>query len=181
MAYSSIVNKMLAGVESANRANELRYQQAMSIYDDIISRSSKGGAFEKASLAGIEKQKTKGVGAATQHMIGSGLYGTTTAANLGKMWESDVSGPARLKLEDVMEQRRSSALRDQAGLIERKEDVGPSYSDIASLSGSMGSASYAPQQTTPEHGTAASPYDVFGRPKGSFMKGSNLLYPTGRI
>ena len=118
---------------SAKRANLQRYAQIMAIYDMIITRSQPGGAFEKAGLGEIEKAKTKGVGQETQQMISSGMYGTTTAAGIGRGWEADVGAPARLRLEDIMEQRLSTAQLGKAGAIERREDVYPDYNALLQM------------------------------------------------
>lgn len=118
---------------SAKRANLQRYAQIMAIYDKIIARAGPGGAFEKAGLGEIEKAKTKGVGQETQQMISSGMYGTTTAAGIGRGWEADVGAPARLRLEDIMEQRLSTAQLGKAGAIERREDVYPDYNALLQM------------------------------------------------
>ncbi len=111
--------------ESARQSNLSRYSEILGIYDKIIARSAPGGAFEQAGLSDIETARRKSVGQGTQSLISSGLSGTTTAAQLGTTFEKEVGTPARLKLEDIMEQRRSQAQIGKAGAIERREDVGP--------------------------------------------------------
>ena len=118
---------------SANRANEQRYAQMMDIYNQVIARNQPGGAFEKAGLQQIEAAKTKGVGQETQSLISGGMFGTTTAAGVGRKWEADVGAPARLRLEDIMEQRRTTAQFAKAGAIERREDVGPNYASLLQM------------------------------------------------
>jgi len=110
---------------SAKRANELRYAQAMQIYDEIIRRYQPGGTFGQAALGQLEKQKVRDVGRETQQMISSGLYGTTTTAGLPGKWEAEVGAPTRLRLEDIMMERLSQAQIGKAGFIERREDVYP--------------------------------------------------------
>ncbi len=118
---------------SATRANLQRYSQIMDIYNKVISRAGPGGAFQKAGLAQIESAKTKGVGKETQSLISGGMFGTTTAAGVGRKWEADVGAPARLRLEDIMEQRLTTAQLGKAGAIERREDVYPDYSSLLQM------------------------------------------------
>lgn len=132
-SFQSIIDELSAQQEKANLANEARYGQMMSIFDEIINRYKPGGGFEKAGLAEIEKGMKKGVGKESQQLISSGLYGTTTGAQVGQRWESEYAQPSKMKLEDVMMQRLSAAQLDKAGAIERREDIGPGYGTIASL------------------------------------------------
>jgi len=133
-----------AEYESARRANEMRYAQAMQIYNEIIARSQPGGAMEKAGLAQIEAAKTKGVGQEMQQMVSSGMYGTTTAAGVPARWEAEVGAPARLRLEDVMEHRLTQAQLAKVGGIERREDV---YPDVGAAAEYERMAAQAPQQS----------------------------------
>lgn len=141
---------------SARRANEMRYAQAMSIYDEIIKRYQPGGTFGQAALGQLEKQKVRDVGAETQQMISSGLYGTTTTAGLPGKWEAEVGAPARLRLEDIMMERLSQAQIGKAGFIERREDVYPAVG---------AAAGYAQQEA------AARPTSTWGqyKPLSQFM------------
>lgn len=132
------LNELMAAQAEANKANELRYQQGMAIYDEIINRYQPGGTFGKAALGQLEKQKVRDVGAETQQLISSGLYGTTTAGGTGRRWEESVGAPARLRLEDIMMERLSQAQVGKAGFIERREDVGPGLGTIADLAAGIG-------------------------------------------
>lgn len=132
-AFNKLLSQFGAKEKEARASNLKRYEQAMSIYDQIIARSQPGGAFEKRALGEIERQKTKGVGQEMQQLISSGLFGTTTASGAGKRWEAEVGAPARLTLEDMMQQRVSGAQRDKAGFIERRSDPYPDYSMLANL------------------------------------------------
>ena len=127
----------------ANEANEARYQEGLGLYDTLIEDTAAGGTFEKATEAGIERGRVKSVAQGTQSLVSSGLASTTTAAGLGKKFEEEVGQPARLRAQDVQAQRRAEAIRGKAGFIERREDVGPSFSDIASLAKSIGAGSVA--------------------------------------
>lgn len=152
---------------AARRANEMRYAQAMGIYNQIITRSQPGGAVEKAGLAQIETAKTKGVGQEMQQMISSGMYGTTTAAGVPARWESEFGAPARLKLEDIMEQRLTQAQLGKAGFIERREDV---YPDVGAVAGYEAKAASAPQ---------GSLQDWMGMNYGGGMSAAKPVAPAG--
>ena len=138
---------------SARQANEQRYAQAMSIYDEIIKRYQPGGTFGKAALGQLEKEKTRAVGRETQQMISSGLYGTTTTAGLPTKWEAEVGAPSRLRLEDIMMERLSQAQVGKAGFIERREDV---YPDVGRYAGYTAQAAQAPTRT---YDKGPSPWD----------------------
>lgn len=128
------MDAMIQAQEDANAANERRYQQGMAIYDEIINRYSPGGSFGEASLSQLMGQKKRDIGKETQSLISSGLYGTTTTTGLPTKWEAEVGAPSRLRLEDIQMERLSQAQLGKAGFIERREDVGPSYSDLINWS-----------------------------------------------
>jgi hypothetical protein len=92
-----------------------------------------GGEFGKGYEAQLERTKTRDVAGAAQQLISSGLYGSTTAASLGKKWEEDVGAPARLKLEDLRMDRYVQAWREKAAFQERIVDEYPDYGLIAGL------------------------------------------------
>jgi hypothetical protein len=126
--------------EAAKKANELRYSQAMAIYDEIIKRYQPGGTFGKAALSQLETQKVRETGKGMQQLISSGLYGTTTAAGLGQKWEEEVGAPSRLRLEDIMMERLSQAQVGKAGFMERKQDVYPDVGMYAQYAGQAAAA-----------------------------------------
>lgn len=119
--------------ESARLSNIERRKQIEAIYSGIIGKYEAGGAFEKAGLQEIETARTRGVGQEMQQMISSGLYGTTTAAGVPRKWETEVGQPARLRLEDIMMQRLTSAQTEKAGFMERIEEPYPDYATMAGL------------------------------------------------
>lgn len=137
---ASLLDQFQAQEQAAKAANLKRYSEAMSIYDEIISRYRPGGEFGEAALGQLEKRKVRDVGKETQQLISSGLYGTTTMAGTGRRWEESVGGPERLKLEDIQMQRLSEAQIGKAGFIERREDIGPDYGQIAGLASQIGQA-----------------------------------------
>jgi len=116
--------------EKARQANLARKQQIESMYGEMMKRYQPGGAFERRGLGEIERQRTKGVGKEMQQMISSGLFGTTTAAGTGRRWEADVGAPARLRLEDIMQQRLTGIQQQKAGFLERIKEPYPDYSAL---------------------------------------------------
>ena len=134
MTYQDIIAQFQQQQEGARLANEQRYQEAMELYGQIIEQYEPGGAFGAGYEAQLERTKTRDVAASQQALISGGLFGTSVTAGLPKKWEEEVGQPARLKLEDVRMGRYTEAVGAKAGLIERREDVGPDYATIAQLS-----------------------------------------------
>jgi len=148
----NILAKWEAAQAEANRRNEERYRQALEEYDKIIQMYSPGGAFGKGFEAQLERGRIKSLAQGTQALVSSGLYGTTMQAGLGKKFEEEVATPARLQLEDLRMQRLAGARQARAGLIERREDVAPSYALMAQLAAQAAAAPvpssmYAPTST----------------------------------
>jgi len=110
----------------AREANIAREKEIRGIYGQEIAQYEEGGAFKAAGLADIERAKTRAIGAGTQQMISSGLYGTTTAASIPVQAEQ-TAGLQRLKLEDILQQRTTEAKRGLAGFVERVETPYPDY------------------------------------------------------
>jgi hypothetical protein len=124
--YQSLLADFEKREKAAREANIAREQEIRGTYGDIIGRLEEGGAFKEAGLADIERTKTRAIGAGTQQMISSGLYGTTTAASIPVRAEAE-AGVSRLKLEDILEQRVTEAKKARAGFVERIEDPYPDY------------------------------------------------------
>jgi len=124
--------------EGARAANIAREKEIRGIYGQEISQYEEGGAFKEAGLADIERTKTRAVGAGTQQMISSGLYGTTTAASIPVQAEAQ-AGQARLKLEDILQQRVTQAKGKLAGFVERIETPYPDYSMLMNAMIAQGS------------------------------------------
>lgn len=137
---STILQQIEQQAQTAQQENLKRYQQAMAIYDEIISRYQPGGAFEKKALAELEKRKVREVGGEQQQLISSGLAGTTVMGAVPRKWEAEVGEPARLSLEDILMQRLSAAQTGKAEFIERREDVYPDYSLMAQLASQASAA-----------------------------------------
>lgn len=134
--------------EEAKLANLSRQQQIEAIWDEVIKRYQPGGTFQTEAFRQLGVQKEQDVmreyGSRTQDMISRGLFGTSVAPSqgeIGRKWERDVGAPSRLKLEDLMMQRLSTAQSEKAGFLERIENDYPDYNSIAQL---MAQASSAP-------------------------------------
>ena len=131
--YSGAIGQISRQQSSARQANIARRGQIEGMYDKMMGMVGPGGAFEKRGLGEIERAKTKGVGKETQSLISGGMFGTTTAAGVGRKWEADVGAPARLRLEDIMQQRQLGVMGQKAGFLERIEDVYPDYSSLLQM------------------------------------------------
>ncbi len=153
---------------SANAANEQRFQQGLEIFDRIIQQNEAGGTLQAATEAAISRGRTKSVAQGTQALVTAGLSNTTQAAGLGKKFEEEVGVPARLQAADIRQQRLSQAQRDKAGFIERREDTGPSFSDIAGLATSIGAGQQARRAPRPVPSRSIDPRSHFQIP-GSFF------------
>ena len=135
--YQDLVTSFQKREEGAKAANVAREQEMRGIYGKQIAQYQEGGAFKAAGLAEIEQTKTRAIGAGTQQMISSGLYGTTTAASIPVQAENQ-AGLARLKLEDILQQRVTEAERGLAGMVERIEQPYPDYNMLLQASIAQG-------------------------------------------
>ena len=168
-----LISQFQAQQERANAANEQRFQQGMELFDRIIEQNKPGGTFEKATEAQIGRAGKKSVASGMQALVSSGLAGTSQAAGLQKKFEEEVGQPSRLAAADVSAQRLSEARVGKAGFIERREDIGPSFSDIAGLAKSIG----AGQQSTQSGigGLSSSSFGGFGGRGGGGGGGGRSL------
>lgn len=155
-----LIAQFTAQQDRANAANESRFQQGMEIFDRVVAQQEAGGTAQAATEAAIDRARKKSVAQGTQALVTSGLSGTTTAAGLGKKFEEEVGVPARLAAADTQSQRLVQALTAKAGFVERREDTGPSFSDIAGLATSIGAGSAA--RSTPRTVDNRSHFEVPG-------------------
>lgn len=130
--YGGVIAGFGRAAEKTRQANIARQKRIESMYSEMMGRYQPGGAFEKRGLGEIERAKTKGVGTEMQQMISSGMYGTTTAAGVPRQWEAEVGAPARLRLEDIMQQRLTGIQQQKAGFLERVQEPYPDYSMLMS-------------------------------------------------
>ena len=135
--YASLLEGFEQRETGARESNIKREQEIRSLYGGLISQYEEGGAFKQAGLADIERTKTKAIGAGTQQMISSGLYGTTTASAIPVQAEAQ-AGQARLKLEDLLQQRTSQAKLGLAGFVERIQEPYPDYNQLLQASIAQG-------------------------------------------
>jgi len=132
-AYQDVLKRFQAAQDEARKMNEQRYAEAQQLYGQVISQYEPGGGFGAGYEAQLERTKQKTMAEQQQQLISSGLYGTSITAGLGQKFEEEVGQPARLKLEDLRKSKYAQALQAKAGLVERREDIGPDYSTIAQL------------------------------------------------
>lgn len=130
----------------AKAANLKREQEVRQTYSNLIAQSETGGAAKVAGLADIERGKTQAIGAGTQQMISSGLYGTTTAASVPVQAENQASYQ-RLKLEDILQQRTQGLKLGQAEFVERIQNPYPDYSALIQAMIAQASQPKTPQIT----------------------------------
>lgn len=140
--YQDLVGDFQQREEAARATNVAGEQEIRGIYGQQIAQFQEGGAFRQAGLADIEESKTRAIGAGTQQLISSGMFGTTTAASIPVQAEAQ-AGRARLRLEDVLQQRVTEAQRGLAGVVERIERPYPDYNMLMQAMIAQG------QQATP--------------------------------
>lgn len=117
----------------AKAANIDRYVEAKNLYEENLAQFAPGGGFGAGYEAQIQQAKKTAVGEGMQHQISAGLYGVQSTGALGQQFESKVGMPARLQLEDLRRTKYGDALKDLAGVIERREDEYPDARLIADL------------------------------------------------
>ena len=200
----NMFTQMQKQAEEARLANMERQKQVEGLWNDIIARYSPGGALQKNALSQLEAQKARDVtteyGQSTQDMISRGLFGTSVAPTQGgvaRKWEQDVGVPSRIKLEDIMAERLSSAQSGKAGMLERIENEYPDTTAIAQLmmqasnvpvatpastnfnsplgmSTSLSDSSFAMPKSTTATSSNASPYSK----QGTSIYDTSSLVPT---
>ena len=115
----------------SKKKNLAREKEIRGIYSNILNSISGSNASLRASgLADIERQAAGLTGQETQSMISSGLYGTTTAAAIPRNVATSFTQPSRLKLEDMLAQRKREAQLGLAGFVERIENPYPDYNSL---------------------------------------------------
>lgn len=95
--------------------------------DEFQSIVGEGPTFGKSYLDILERAKVRDVSATKQSDISRGLYGLR---DRGTEWESSVGAGARLKLEDLLTERLSSALGAKASFLQSIEEPYPDYSGL---------------------------------------------------
>ena len=136
----SLTDLYKEATEEAQAANEARYQQAMGISDEIAGMYSQTGSFGQGYKASLERAKSQSVSSGLASLVQSGLGATGGAASLATAWEQGVGAEARLKLEDLITEKRATALQNKIGLIQSKEDIYPDYNQLYQASAASASA-----------------------------------------
>jgi hypothetical protein len=114
-AIEYLVNRSQEEQDAATAANEQRYQQGMSLYDQSIAQ---------AMLAG-KRAASQQTASAQQSLMSSGLFNTTVAPS--------VMAGINTQANELSAASVASAMKDKAGFIERREDVAPDINLYASL------------------------------------------------
>ena len=133
-----IVENFETREKAALAANKARESEIRNIYTSILGQDY--NAAREAGMSEIARGERQAVGQGTQQMISSGLYGTTTAATI-PMQAGKVATEQRLKLEDVLQQRKTENQKDMANFIERIEQPYPDYGMLMQAMAAMSSAS----------------------------------------
>lgn len=129
-------------------ANVAREKEIRGYLGELVGLAKPGGAYQKAQEAEIATQTKRGVSKEQAGLISSGLFGTTTAASTPYRWEKGYAQPARMKLEDLMQQRYASALGNYAGFVERIQEPYPDYGILLQATQAQAQAQAAKRTTT---------------------------------
>jgi len=124
MATTSLLDMYSKMANEAKTSNLARQKAVEAIFDEVISRYRPGGSFGQSYLKQLERQKVQDVSGAQQSDISSGLYGLR---NRGNEWESTIGSSSRLKLEDLLMERLSTAQLGKASFLQSIENPYPDY------------------------------------------------------
>lgn len=154
--FENLLGQFETARNETNAANEARYQDILGGYNqyagdyaqrtnDLMGNMSEFGKAQEADLARKFEQQEAGL---TQDMIDRGLYNSTSldAARRGMSYDQSAQN---LQLQDMLMRQKMDYQRGvtqeelQARLPglqfkENRTDVGPEYSDIASIAAAVG-------------------------------------------
>ena len=130
---TSITEAYSKAAEQARRANEERYKQGISIFDEIINRYQPGGQYGQGAMGLYEQGKTKALAEAQQSLVNSGLSNTTVAAGLPMAYEQEVGSQFRLQLEDQRMNALTNAQLGKTEFIQNRTDAYPDANLFANL------------------------------------------------
>lgn len=142
----------------------------MAMYKQALERLSTGGMSLEASLQEIEEGKKQAIGRGQQTLVSGGLGGTTVMGGVPLQAEK-IASRQRLGARGRAEEKYLTTLASFAAFAQRGEEAQKQREFEARQAGlSRGfSAQQAEleriEQRGPKPGTAASPFDVFGRYK----------------
>lgn len=129
-------------MDDANRANEQRYQQILSGYDDLMAQTQ--GVFDQqANVArqDVEQNYRNNMANAYQQLVGRGFgnssYLATQGAGATRRRNTDL---ARIGANQAAQQAALNAdigMR-QLGVMENRADVGPDYAQLYQMMNDLG-------------------------------------------
>ena len=133
----SFLEEMAGGRNSANEANQGRYQQGLELLD--ASRAEAEGFLEgqgQTGLEDIQRQATADIASSGQDLTSRGLSGTTVGQGNTRAIQGDAQRSNTLLNERINSQRLDvlgGIDRDRLGFIERRTDEGPDFGTILPL------------------------------------------------
>jgi len=148
----TLTDKVAQQETEAKATNIARETEIRGLYSSILNGlTGSENSLRASGLKDIETQSNKLVGNETQNLISSGLFGTTTAASVPTRVASEFSEPSRLKLEDMLRQRKTEAQLGLAGFVERIQNPYPDYNSLvqATIAENSTSPSSQPVATKP--------------------------------
>jgi hypothetical protein len=183
----------------ANAANEARYAQAIQGYQDLDQAYSQRTqdlmgnlqGFGDADRQALQDRFTQQQGGLTQDLISRGLYNATTLDQSRQALGTQQQRQS-LQLEDMLRRQEMDYGKALTGeelanrprvleAMERRTDAGPSYQDVAGVSGAVG----ASQANVPDYlsalggeGYAQQAIGGGGTGTGAAISGGSRLDPT---
>ena len=159
-------NTVQGSMDRANAANEARYGEAKGIYDTMLSNASGFGELENQRLNQSVTQQSTNL---DQDLFSKGLGNTT----IGPSMQAGIQREAnfnRTAIADAVARQKNSILEGKAGVIERRQDLGPDlglFSELQRLatgaprSGGGSGGGYQPSVfggsfTTPQRSSSSS-------------------------
>lgn len=136
-------------INSANQANENRYNQILQGYDDLHARSmgaiNQLGAQQRSDI----DERYDHVNAANQQNLIARGFGNSTIPATMRMGVSRERNRDHNRLRDALVRERvgvdSGLTQGKLGVIERRQDVGPDPAQLAALMQQLGQAGYGQQ------------------------------------
>lgn len=157
--FQKLIDQIQAAQKKANKANEERYQQILGLLSGLGT----------AGRERISRQTAQQQAQATQSLITRGL-GSTTITEAARRGIASDAELARQQLEE-------SIAIQKAGVMERRQDIGPDWAMYANLlqAAAAGGDSDKRQVISGGLGPMASRgLDIFGQPLGKYGGGGAL-------
>lgn len=142
--YESLINQYQAAQDRAYAANESRYQQALSGYQQRYARGMANlDTLGQQRDTDINRAADQQKAATNQSAISRGLANTTVRDSLQRGVERDRQYSLNQNAEAVRQQRLNTDATlsgDTLGLIERRQDVYPSMEGLTNLAAQYGAS-----------------------------------------